>query len=139
VDSLFFAPLFFEEFSVILSINFVIVSKMSQKIRKLFLFALMLFVFVFNLPSLVHAAPGDPIVFQNLDNLLQSVISTIRYYSLPVMAIILALLGVKLIISGDDTSSKDLIKSWMIKILIGGAIIFGASVLAGAIKTAVSI
>jgi len=78
----------------------------------------------------------SPIKFQNLDNLLGSILSTIQYYTLPVMMIILALLGIKLITSGDDTSSKDMIKGWMIKILIGGAIIYGASVLGNAIQSA---
>ncbi len=107
-----------------------------KKIILLFTFFIAL---TYGLIVRVHAlgGPGEPIVFQNLDNLLQSTISTIKYYSLPVMAIILALLGVKLITSGDDTSSKDLVKNWMIKIMIGGALIFGASVLAGAITKAV--
>jgi len=77
--------------------------------------------------------PGGAIVFSTIDNLLKSITSSIQYYTLPIMVIILAFLGIKLITSGDDTSSKDLVKNWMIKILIGGSLIFGASILAGAI------
>lgn len=82
-------------------------------------------------------AEGEVIAFTNLDNLLWSIIKTIQYYTLPVMTIALVFLGIKLVSSGDDTATKDVVKSWMIKILIGGVIIFGAAVIAGLIKTAV--
>lgn len=83
----------------------------------------------------VHAV-GTIITFSTLDDFFDSFIITIQHYALPVMTIVLIFLGIKLIASGDDTGSKDLIKSWMIKILIGGVIIFGASYLALAIKNA---
>jgi hypothetical protein len=82
-------------------------------------------------------AAGSVITFSSLDNLLWSIVATIQYYTLPVMAIALVLLGIKLVASGDDTASKDTVKQWMIKILIGGVIIFGAATIAGLIKTAV--
>ena len=82
-------------------------------------------------------AEGSVISFPSLDNLLWSIVATIQYYTLPVMAIGLVLLGIKLVSSGDDTATKDLVKSWMVKILIGGILIFGASMIASLIKTAV--
>ena len=85
----------------------------------------------------IQPVKAEAIRFASLDNLLWSIVETIQYYTLPIMAIALVLLGIKLVASSDDTASKDLVKSWMIKILIGGVIIFGAAVLAGLIKTAV--
>ncbi len=82
-------------------------------------------------------AEGQAISFPNLDNLLWSIVATIQYYTLPLMAIGLVLLGIKLVASGDDTATKDVVKSWMVKILIGGVFIFGASMISGLIKTAV--
>lgn len=82
-------------------------------------------------------AEGTVIAFSNLDNLLWSVIKTIQYYTLPIMTIALVFLGIKLVASGEDTATKDVVKNWMTKILIGGVLIFGAAVIAGLIKTAV--
>ena len=50
------------------------------------------------------------------------------------MAIAIATLGVFLISSGDDTDRKARLKGWIINILIGGLLIFGASTLAEIIK-----
>lgn len=94
------------------------------------------FIFSLLLPLQVKAQ-GTVIAFSNLDNLLWSVIVTIQYYTLPIMTIALVFLGIKLVASGDDTASKDIVKSWMLKILVGGVLIFGAAVIAGLIKTAV--
>lgn len=99
-----------------------------------------MFVFTFILSllwPLQVKAQGTVIAFSNLDNLLWSVIATIQYYTLPIMTIALVFLGIKLVASGDDTASKDIVKSWMLKILVGGVLIFGAAVIAGLIKTAV--
>lgn len=89
------------------------------------------------LSSTYIRAEGSVISFPSLDNLLWSIVATIQYYTLPVMAIGLVLLGIKLVSSGDDTATKDMVKSWMVKILIGGILIFGASMIANLIKTAV--
>jgi len=78
---------------------------------------------------------GQPIVFDSLDKLLWSIILTVQYYTLPVMAIALVLLGVKLLTSSDDTNTKEIVKNWMVKILIGGVIIFGAATIATIIKS----
>jgi len=51
------------------------------------------------------------------------------------MAIALVLLGIKLLTSSDDTNTKETVKNWMIKILIGGVIIFGATTIATIIKS----
>ena len=77
---------------------------------------------------------GQTMVFDSLDKLLWSIIVTIQYYTLPIIAIALVLLGVKLLTSGDDTNTKETVKTWIIKILIGGVIIFGAATLATIIK-----
>ena len=78
---------------------------------------------------------GQPIVFDSLDKLLWSIILTVQYYTLPIMAIALVLLGIKLLTSSDDTNTKETVKNWMIKILIGGIIIFGAATIASIIKS----
>jgi uncharacterized membrane protein len=78
---------------------------------------------------------GQPIVFDSLDKLLWSIILTVQYYTLPVMAIALVLLGIKLLTSSDDTNTKETVKTWMVKILIGGVIIFGAATIASIIKS----
>jgi hypothetical protein len=65
-------------------------------------------------------AQGNVIVVGSIDELLWSIVKTIQYYSLPVMALTLAGLGIKLVSSGDDTQVKNVVKSWMIKILAGG-------------------
>jgi hypothetical protein len=82
---------------------------------------------------------GNPIIFKSFEKLLWDIIVTIQYYTLPIMAIALVLLGIKLLTSGDDTSVKETVKSWIIKILIGGVIIFGAATFASIIKTNVNI
>lgn len=84
----------------------------------------------------VHAA-GEVITFTSLDELLWSIVMTIQYYTLPIMAIALVFLGIKLVSSGEDTGTKDMVKTWMIKIMIGGVLIFGATVIAELIKKAV--
>jgi uncharacterized membrane protein len=81
---------------------------------------------------------GEPIVFDSLDKLLWSIILTVQHYTLPIMAIALVLLGIKLLTSSDDTNTKETVKNWMIKILIGGVIIFGAATIATLIKGSVS-
>ena len=82
-------------------------------------------------------AEASVIVLGSVDDLLWSIVKTIQYYSLPSMALGLAGLGIRLVTSGDDTQLKTTIKSWMIKILTGGIIIFGASTIASILKTAV--
>jgi len=77
---------------------------------------------------------GQAIVFGSFEKLLWSIIVTVQYYTLPIMTIALVLLGIKLLTSGDDTSIKEVIKNWMIKILIGGVIIFGAATIANLIR-----
>lgn len=87
-------------------------------------------------PQAIFAA-GSVITFTSLDELLWSIVVTIQHYTLPIMSIALVFLGIKLVASGDDTASKDLVKNWMIRILIGGIFIFGAAMLADLIKIAV--
>jgi type IV secretory pathway VirB2 component (pilin) len=89
------------------------------------------------LPSRAYAQSGEVIQIGSIDNLLWSIVKTIQYYTLPVMAIVIAFFGFKLMTSGDDTSSKENSKSWIIKILIGGVVIFGAATIANVIKGAV--
>jgi|GEM_PF-3554499 len=96
---------------------------------------LILIVSIFN-PQEIFAA-GTVITFTSLDELLWSIVVTIQHYTLPIMSIALVFLGIKLVASGDDTATKDLVKNWMIRILIGGVFIFGAAMLADLIKLAV--
>ena len=77
---------------------------------------------------------SQPLQFTNLDQLLWGIVKTLQWYSLPIMAIAIATLGVFLIMSGDDTDRKSSLKGWIINILIGGLLIFGAATLAGIIK-----
>lgn len=87
-------------------------------------------------PKFIFAA-GSVITFTSLDELLWSIVVTIQHYTLPIMSIALVFLGIKLVASGDDTATKDLVKNWMLRILIGGIFIFGAAMLADLIKLAV--
>jgi hypothetical protein len=82
-------------------------------------------------------AAGNVITFSSLDDLLWSIVVTIQHYTIPIMSIALVFLGIKLVASGEDTATKDLVKNWMLRILIGGVFIFGAAILADLIKLAV--
>ena len=79
-------------------------------------------------------AGAQPLQFSNLDQLLWGIVKTLQYYSLPAMAIAIAALGVFLITSGDDTDRKSRLRGWIVNILVGGLLIFGASTLAEIIK-----
>lgn len=78
---------------------------------------------------------AQPLQFQNLDQLLWGIVKTLQYYSLPAMAIAIATLGVFLVMSGDDTDRKSKLKGWIVNILVGGLLVFGAATLAQIIKT----
>jgi hypothetical protein len=78
---------------------------------------------------------AQPLQFANLDQLLWGIVKTLQYYSLPAMAIAIATLGVFLVMSGDDTDRKSKLRGWIINILIGGLLVFGAATLAQIIKT----
>jgi hypothetical protein len=84
-------------------------------------------------PSEYNSA--QPLQFANLDQLLWGIVKTLQYYSLPAMAIAIATLGVFLVMSGDDTDRKSKLKGWIINILVGGLLVFGAASLAQIIKT----
>ncbi len=77
---------------------------------------------------------AKPIQFQNLDQLLWGVVKTLQYFSLPVMALSIAAIGIALIWSGDDTEQKLRLKGWIINILIGGLLVFGAATIASVLK-----
>lgn len=77
---------------------------------------------------------AQPIQFANLDQLLWGVVKTLQWYSLPVMALSIAVLGIALVASGDDTERKSRLKGWIFNILIGGLLVFGASTLATVLK-----
>ncbi len=76
-------------------------------------------------PSEYNSA--QPLQFANLDQLLWGIVKTLQYYSLPAM--------VFLVMSGDDTDRKSKLKGWIINILVGGLLVFGAASLAQIIKT----
>ena len=77
---------------------------------------------------------AQPLQFTNLDNLLWGIVKTLQWYSLPTMAIAIAVIGVFLVTSGDDTDRKARLKGWISNILLGGLLVFGASTLAEVIK-----
>lgn len=77
---------------------------------------------------------AQPLKFESLDQLLWGIVKTLQWYSLPVMAIAIATLGVFLVMSGDDTDRKSRLKGWIMNILFGGLLTFGASTLAEVIK-----
>lgn len=77
---------------------------------------------------------GTPIQFPALDALLWGIVATLVYYSLPVMALSIAGIGVALIMSGDDMDRKARLKSWIFNILIGGLLVFGSSTIATVLK-----
>ncbi len=78
---------------------------------------------------------APPIQFTGLDNLLWGIVATVQFYSLPIMAISIATLGVLLIYSGDDTDRKSRLKSHIFNILLGGLLVFGATTIATILKT----
>ena len=77
---------------------------------------------------------AQPILFENLDTLLWGIVKTLQYYSLPVMALSIAVLGIALIASGDDTERKSRLKGWIFNILIGGLLVFGSETIASILK-----
>lgn len=78
---------------------------------------------------------AQAIQFANLDQLLWGVVKTLQYYTLPVMALSIAVLGLMLVASGDDIERKSKLKGWIFNILIGGLLVFGAATLAGILQT----
>ncbi len=77
---------------------------------------------------------GTPIQFPALESLLWGIVATLVYYSLPVMALSIAGIGIALIMSGDDIDRKARLKSWIFNILIGGLLVFGSSTIATVLK-----
>lgn len=69
-----------------------------------------------------NSIPGydgaQPIQFTNLDSLLWGIVKTLQYFSLPVMALSIAALGIALIASGDDTDRKSRLKGWIFNIFL---------------------
>ena len=51
------------------------------------------------------------------------------------MALSIAMLGIFLVMSGDDTDRKSRLKGWIFNILIGGLLVFGAASIASILKT----
>jgi len=83
----------------------------------------------------VYAKDGNAIQIGNLGQILWSIVATIQFYSLPVMAIAIAGIGLAMVFSGDDTAKKESLKDWIIKIVIGGILVFSASSLAKVIQS----
>ena len=78
--------------------------------------------------------PGTPIQFASLTQLLWGLVSTIMFYSLPVMTLSIAAIGIALVASGDDIERKSRLKHWIFNILIGGLLVFGSVTIANALK-----
>ena len=85
--------------------------------------------------AFAQSTGGKVIHIGSLDTLLWSIVSTIQWYTLPILAIALAFYGIRLVASGDDIQGKSDIKGMMFKILIGGFIVFSAATIAQVIKT----
>jgi hypothetical protein len=77
---------------------------------------------------------GTAIQFASLTTLLWGLVATIQFYSLPVMALSIAGIGVALVASGDDIERKARLRHWIFNILIGGVLVFGAVTIANALK-----
>ena len=75
-----------------------------------------------------------PIEFASLTALLWGLVSTIQFYSLPVMALSIAGIGIGLVASGDDIERKARLRHWIFNILIGGLLICGAALIATTLK-----
>jgi type IV secretory pathway VirB2 component (pilin) len=88
------------------------------------------------LPSKAYAQ-GTVIKFDNLDNLLWSIVKTVQYYTLPILAIALAFLGIRYATSTDEGAGKKQIEKQAIAIGIGALLVFGAATIAQIIKSAV--
>jgi len=84
--------------------------------------------------GLFYYMQGTPIQFASLDQLLWGLVATLQYYSLPVMALSIAGIGVALVASGDDIERKSRLKHWIFNILIGGLLVFGSSTIATVLK-----
>lgn len=78
---------------------------------------------------------GTPIQFPALDTLLWGVVATLQFYSLPLMALSVAGIGVALVMSGDDIERKSRLRGWIFNILIGGLLVFGSTAIATVLKT----
>ncbi len=77
---------------------------------------------------------AQAIQFTNLDQLLWGIVKTLQYYTLPVMALSIAILGVMLVGSADDTERKSKLKGWIFNILVGGLLVFGAATIASVLQ-----
>jgi hypothetical protein len=108
--------------------------KLEKITKQLLILLVVLVAGTYSLP--VHAQ-GEPIRLGGIEDILWVIVATIQFYTLPILAIVVALLGFRLVTSGDDISSKENIKGWIFKVLIGGAIIFSAATIAQVIKTSV--
>ncbi|NJK70681.1 MAG: TrbC/VirB2 family protein [Thermales bacterium] len=89
----------------------------------------------FTVVTLFAQDSGQVFRVDSIDSLLWSIVKTIQYYTLPIMAIVIAAFGIRLLTSGENVSTKESSKSWIIKVLIGSAIIFGATTIATLFKT----
>ena len=78
---------------------------------------------------------GTPIQFASLDQLLWGLVATLQFYSLPIMALSIAGIGVALVASGDDVERKSRLKSWIFNILVGGLLVFGSTTIASVLKS----
>ena len=78
---------------------------------------------------------GTPIQFASLDQLLWGLVATLQFYSLPIMALSIAGIGIALVASGDDVERKSRLKSWIFNILVGGLLVFGSTTIASVLKS----
>ncbi|MGH7202963.1 MAG: hypothetical protein ACREHC_00795 [Candidatus Levyibacteriota bacterium] len=78
---------------------------------------------------------GTPIQFASLDQLLWGLVATLQYYSLPIMALSIAVIGIALVASGDDIERKARLRHWIFNILLGDLLVFGSTTIANTLRT----
>lgn len=110
--------------------------KIKKLSNKFLIFLVLTFIFL-QTDSKVNAqsTSGKVIHIGSLDTLLWSIVATIQWYTLPLMAIALVFFGINLLMSGDDAHRKSEIKGWAFKIILGAFIIFGATTIAEVLKS----
>lgn len=94
-------------------------------------------IFLFGVAK-AQTTSGQVIKVPGLDNTLASIISTVQFYSTLIGAIAIVGLGVSLLFSGDDSSSKSRVIRWIGGIIIGLVLIWGGPFIAEQIKNIAS-
>ncbi len=106
-----------------------------ELILSISMYVFSLFIFV----SPIYANEGEAIEIGNLNKVLWDIVATIQFYSIPIVAISIAGIGLTIVFSGDDTAKKENLKEWIVKIVIGGILIFSSATIARIIKNSIGV